>query len=66
MENETLELLKRQDEKIDKIHESVEKTRKYILIVTIATIVAFVLPLIGLLFAIPSFLKTYSQILGRF
>jgi len=64
MENETLELLKKQDEKINAIYESVEKTRKYILIVTIATIVAFVLPLIGLLFAIPSFISTYSDLLG--
>jgi len=64
MENETLELLKNQEEKIDAIYESVEKTRKYILIVTIATIVAFVLPLVGLLFIIPSFIGTYSELLG--
>jgi len=64
MENEILELIKKQDEKIDAIYKSVEKTRKYILIVTIATIVAFVLPLIGLLFVIPSFIGTYADLLG--
>jgi hypothetical protein len=38
MENETLDLVRKQDEKIDAIYKSVEKTRKYILVVTIATI----------------------------
>ncbi len=48
--------------KIDAIYISVEKTRKYFLYTTIATIVTFVLPLIGLLFAIPKFIDTLSQI----
>ncbi|MES3005532.1 MAG: hypothetical protein V4664_01145 [Patescibacteria group bacterium] len=48
--------------KIDAIYVSVEKTRKYFLWTMIGTIVIFVLPIIGLLFAIPSFLSTYSQI----
>jgi len=64
MENETLDLVRKQDEKIDAIYKSVEKTRKYILVVTIATIVAFVLPLVGLLFVIPSFISSYSDLLG--
>ena len=64
MENETLDLVRKQDEKIDAIYKSVEKTRKYILIVTIATVVVFVLPLIGLMFAIPSFISSYSDLLG--
>lgn len=45
--------------KIDAIYASVEKTRKYFLWTMIATIVAFVLPLIGLVFALPSFFNNY-------
>lgn len=50
--------------KIDAVYKSVEQTRKYFLAMLIATGVAFVLPLIGLLFAIPSFLSTYSALGG--
>lgn len=50
------------DEKITAIHTSVEKTRKYFLTTLIVSVVLFVVPLIGLLFAIPSFLSTYSNI----
>lgn len=64
MENEILDLIKKQDEKIEAIYKSVEKTRKYILIVTIATIVAVVLPLVGLMFAIPSFINSYTEVLS--
>jgi type II secretory pathway component PulF len=64
MEQEILKKIEEQDQKINAIYESVEKTRKYILMVTIATIVAFVLPLIGLLFLIPSFISTYTGLFG--
>lgn len=50
------------DQKINAIYISVEKTRKYFFWTMIITIVLFILPIIGLLFAIPSFLSTYSQI----
>ena len=50
------------EKKIDAIYVSAEKTRKYFLGTIIVTIVAFVLPLIGLAFAIPSFLSTYAGI----
>lgn len=50
--------------KIDAIYASVEKTRKYFLAVLVVSVVAFVLPLIGLIFAIPSFLSTYSALGG--
>lgn len=63
MENEILDLIKKQDEKIEAIYKSVEKTRKYILIVTIATIVAFVLPLIGIMFVVPSLINSYTEVL---
>ncbi len=51
--------LAEQNEKIDKIYKSVEKTRKYFLWTMIITVALFVLPLIGLFFAIPSFMTNY-------
>ena len=60
MENEILQKLKEQDAKIDAIWKSVEKSRKYFLITAWITIGAIVLPLLGLAFAIPSFLSNYS------
>ena len=50
------------DKKIDAVFASAEKTRKYFLWTVVATLVAFVLPLVGLLFAIPSFMSMYSSL----
>ena len=50
------------EKKIDAIYISAEKTRKYFLGTMIVTAIAFVLPLIGLLFAIPTFMSTYSAL----
>ena len=47
------------EKKIDAIYISVEKTRKYFLWTMIITVALFVLPLIGLAFAIPSFMTNY-------
>lgn len=47
------------EEKIDKIYDSVEKTRKYFKWTMIITVALFVLPLIGLVFAVPSFMSSY-------
>lgn len=61
------ELQKKIDEqgaKIDAIYKSVEKTRKYFLMIIWITILAVVLPLIGLVFVVPSFLSNYSSTLG--
>ena len=52
------------EQKINDVFASAEKTRKYFLNVIIISVVAFVLPLIGLFFAIPSFLSTYTSIGG--
>ncbi|MDB5264993.1 MAG: hypothetical protein JWN64_564 [Parcubacteria group bacterium] len=49
------------NQKLDAIYASVEKTRKYFLWTMVATVVAFVLPLVGLLFAVPSFLGSYTS-----
>ena len=64
---EDLEIGRRIDaleKKIDAVYVSVEKTRKYFLAIIIISVVAFAVPLIGLLFIIPSFLSTYSDISG--
>ena len=60
MENEILERLKAQEAKIEAIYESVEKTRKYFLVVMWVTVVLVVLPAIGLVFALPAFLSSYT------
>ena len=57
--------LRVQDEKLEAIWQSVEKTRKYFLILMWVAILSVVVPMIGLLFAIPTFLSTYSS-LGAF
>lgn len=64
MEQEILEALKAQDAKITAIYTSVEKTRKYFLVVMWVTLAAVVLPVVGLVFAIPTFLETYSSLEG--
>ncbi len=54
--------LGRIEEKLDATYRSTEQTRKYFLWTLIITIALFVLPTIGLLFAIPSFLATYGAL----
>ena len=48
--------------KIDAIYATTEKTRKYFQWTLIITVALVVLPAIVLIFAIPSFISTYSQI----
>lgn len=50
------------EKKVDAIYISAEKTRKYFLTMMVGTLVAFILPLVGLLFAIPSFISLYSSL----
>lgn len=61
MEEEILKKMEEQEVKIDAIWISVEKTRKYFLFTMISSIVMVVLPLIGLLIAIPIMLSTLSK-----
>lgn len=56
--------LDEQTKKIDAIYVSVEKTRKYFLIVMWVSVIAVVLPMLGLLFAIPAFLNSYTSSFG--
>ncbi|MEI7810338.1 MAG: hypothetical protein WCI41_02150, partial [bacterium] len=63
-QQEILKRLIEQDAKIDAIYKSVEKTRKYFVMIMWVTVIAVVLPLIGLMFAIPAFLGNYANTLG--
>jgi hypothetical protein len=54
--------LREQSAKLDAIYASVEKTRKYFLMIMWISIAMVVLPMIGLLFAIPTFISTYSDV----
>ncbi|NTW89386.1 MAG: hypothetical protein HGB37_00520 [Candidatus Moranbacteria bacterium] len=53
MEEELKTRLDTQEKKIDAIYKSVEKTRKYFLWTLIATVVAFVLPLLAAIILVP-------------
>ena len=64
MDTEILQKLQGQDEKLELIYQSVEKTRKYFLWTLIATVVTFVLPLVGLMFAMPFFMNTLLNAYG--
>jgi hypothetical protein len=61
------DLIKKFDEqqvKIDKIYESVEKTRKYFQWTLIITVVTIVLPIVLLLFILPSLISSYTSTLS--
>ncbi len=65
-ENSNIEVEKAlalQELKLDAIYLSVEKTRKYILIIVWVTIIAVVLPLLGMVIAIPKFINMYTTTL---
>lgn len=59
MDEETTKKLDEQGVKIDAIYKSVEKTRKYFLFIIWVSVIAFVLPLIGMIFVIPAFINSY-------
>ena len=64
MDQELNKKIEEQGLKIDAIYKSVEKTRKYFLMIIWITILAVVIPMIGLVFVIPSFLSNYTSALG--
>ena len=59
--NDNQEQIKRLEQKIDYIYKSVEKTRKYFLITMWITLAMVVLPLLGMLIAIPKVIGVYSS-----
>lgn len=62
MENELKQMLEEQDRKIEAIYVSVEKTRKYFLTTMIITVAMVILPLLGLLIAIPKYLQLINSL----
>lgn len=64
MDPELQKKIEEQGVKIDAIYKSVEKTRKYFLMIVWITVIAVVLPLIGLVFVLPSFFNNYIGALG--
>jgi type II secretory pathway component PulF len=56
--------IEEQDIKLDAIYKSVEKTRKYFLMIIWVTVIAVVLPLIGMVFVLPSFISSYTSTLN--
>jgi len=55
-----LRKIEEMEKKIEAVYQSSEKTRKYFLWTLIITAVVIILPLIAMLFVIPSFLSTYN------
>ena len=64
MDEEILKRIEAQDKKLEQIYQSVEKTRKFFLWTLIISGVCFILPLIGLMIAIPQLIGVYSQALS--
>lgn len=58
METDIAQKLAAIERKVDAISASVNKTRKYLMWKLIITIALIVLPLIGLVFAVPAYLST--------
>ncbi|MBI3634322.1 MAG: hypothetical protein HY228_01750 [Candidatus Yonathbacteria bacterium] len=61
MEQEILNRIQAQGELLQKMYVSVEKTRKYFMWTLIITLVVFILPLIGMIFVLPSFINTMTE-----
>ena len=63
MEEQILQKIEEQNEKIDRLVQMVNKMRRYFLAIIWITVAFFVLPLIAAIFIVPIFLNTY---LGSF
>ena len=61
---EILKKIEEQQLKINAMYESVEKLRKYFLWTLIITVVTIVLPLVAMMFILPSLLTTLSGAYG--
>lgn len=61
MEQDILRILEEHSKKLDTIEKLVKKIRSYLFWTVMVSLILFVLPLIGLLYAIPKFLSVYSQ-----
>lgn len=63
MDQETQNKMAGLEKKIDEIYISVEKTRKIIMWTGIITVAVIILPLIAMMFVIPSFIGNYTTTL---
>jgi len=61
MEQDTKDTLDAMQTKLDAIYISTEKTRKYFQVVLWVTLAMVVLPALGLLIAIPVFMRSYTS-----
>jgi len=66
MEEEIKKWFDAQDGLFEKIYTLLKKTRKYFLWTFITLLIAFIIPLIGLVFALPKFLSIRTLIPGGF
>jgi CHASE3 domain sensor protein len=66
MNEDLIKKLEEQEIKINKIYESVEKTRKYFQWTLIITVVTIVLPIVVILFILPTIISTYTSTLSGF
>ena len=64
MPEDQMQRLAEIEKKIDAIYITTEKTRKYIFWTVVVTLALVVLPAIGLIFAIPQFISTYTTALS--
>jgi hypothetical protein len=64
MDNDIQKRFEVMESKIDAIYVSVEKTRKYFFWTMVLTLVVFIVPLIGMIFVVPSFLSNYTSTLN--
>jgi len=64
MDQDTQNKIAELERKVDAIYESVEKTRKILMWTGIITIAVIILPLIAMMFVIPSFISSYTSALS--
>jgi hypothetical protein len=50
------------EQKVDAAQRAAEQSRQYLVWLVIGSLAVFVLPLIGLLFAVPAFLSTFDAL----
>ena len=64
MEEDLAKQLKEQQIMLEKIFRSAERTRRYFMWTLIVSLVVFVIPLIIMIFVLPSFIGVYTSALG--
>ncbi len=66
MEQDISEVLKKINERLNTVYDSVERTRKYILWSLIMQVAVVLLPLVVLMFAVPFLLSSVSGLSGLY